>query len=253
MLAIDGREGSLLWRHKTKGYNMGGMAAVDIRKNGGMDAIVPSEDGSVYALAGDDGTILWKRPLGDTGGRSIPTVVDLNSDGVLDVAVLSKSGVLWLLDGLKGDVLGTAEGGPGAAGRPSAVLSPTGELLIICPMGTAGVVALDWTHRVNKWQVRTKAPVVASPIVCDLEGDGQKEVIVTTAWGEMEVLDLQTGEWIWGFRVGDGGIEADPAVADLDGDGVLDIVVADHGHGLHAILGVGNRGGRKRMTRTQEF
>jgi hypothetical protein len=67
----------------------------------------------------------------------------------------------------------------------------------------------------------------ASPAVCDLDGDGQLDVISGDFAGFVKAVDHQ-GNLLPGFPYqATGPIKGSPAVADLDGDEDLEIVLAD--------------------------
>ncbi len=257
----DGRTGKTSWAHKTGAANMGTMAATDLNGDGRPDVVAPSFDGNLYALNGPDGKVLWAAPFG--GGRAAPAFADLNGDGTPDAAVVAGSGTLWIVDGRNGAVLGNVDGKSQAWGRPT-IVQPAGggTTVIVAAQGGAGVVAYDWTRRKVLWRGPAGEFVGASPVVADLDGDGRLEVVVGAAkrldqdkiLSSMIVLDMATGERLWGLEVGEVGdkvIEADPVVADLDGDGVQDILIATGDGTLQAISGVATRAARKRREETR--
>ncbi len=82
--------------------------------------------------------------------------------------------------------------------------------------------------------------ILSSPAVGDLDGDGNKEIVVATLDGKIFAFDNK-GELLSGFPVSmnpnfyahtdpievlDHGFFASPALADLDGDGTLEIIAA---------------------------
>jgi serine/threonine protein kinase/outer membrane protein assembly factor BamB len=249
VIALDGRNGATLWKFLTnKTPNYGGVAVGKLLGDGKPYVVAPSLDGNVYALRGKNGKLLWKAPIGAGGSRAPATLADINGDGKPDVLIVNRTGELWALDGPTGKVLGrmTVPGASEGLGRP-AVAKVAGRTLIVAPLGHAGVVAFDAATFAKVWQTKSEGPVIASPIVADLDRDGLQEVVIATTTGNMAVLDLATGARLWGWHVSDEMIEADPAVADLDGDGVLDILIADHGYNLTAINSRATIAARKRF------
>ncbi len=257
VLAIDGKSGKPLWRHKTQGPNMGGVAAADLDGDRLPDVVAPSMDGYVYAVRGTDGKRLWRTKIDPGGSRSPPTLSDLTGDGIPEVLLVSKQGRLWVLEGKTGKPLWTSRPGSEGLGRPAVVRPPGSGPLILAPMGIAGVVAFDWTRRKVLWNGPKGKYVQASPVVADLDGDGRLELIIAAMAvknrrlldAELIVLDLRSGKRLWGVPLGQKMIEADPAIADLDGDGVLDILIATQSGELHAISGRATRGARRRLQR----
>jgi hypothetical protein len=70
----------------------------------------------------------------------------------------------------------------------------------------------------------------ASPVVCDLDGDGQNELIA--AYYSVYVFD-SSGNLIGQADGGDGRIDAPHVVADLEGDGIAEVVYGN-GHEVYA-------------------
>ena len=92
----------------------------------------------------------------------------------------------------------------------------------------------------------TEESYFSSPVVCDLDGDGRKEIVFSNY--SVTVLDASTGKLK--FRVNSGHDRSEqfsefgksvghtwcsPVVADIDGDGGKEIVTA-HGNGLVSVL-----------------
>src|SRR5262249_36199712 len=74
-------------------------------------------------------------------------------------------------------------------------------------------------------------------VICDLEGDGNVEVIQTDETGTVWAFAALTGKVLWQTKIK--GIPVSPAVGDLDGDGKPEIVVATGDGILTALKGNG--------------
>lgn len=70
----------------------------------------------------------------------------------------------------------------------------------------------------------TARPVIASPIVADLDGDGQMEIAVGAWDGYFYVTDARLRDRPGWPRYSPAGFFSTPAAADLDGDGRIEIV-----------------------------
>src|SRR3546814_40954 len=98
----------------------------------------------------------------------------------------------------------------------------------------AWLVHLDMTTTKTQYQ----AFIYASPVVVDLEGNGEVEVIVGTALGLLYVLDGRSGLTRKNFPMQFGPIHASVAVADIVGDSDLEIILGDMNGNL-VIIGSG--------------
>jgi len=243
IVVIDGSTGEVIWRHATGAPNMGGVAAYDLDGDGLPDVMSLSFDGYLYALRGRDGRVLWKAPL-DKGGWSIPVVTDLNADGVPYVIVITAVGQLHVLDGQTGKEHWSPQvtGEMKVAGKP-AVARERGHTIILAPLGKAGAVAFDWKTRREMWRSPEGFPVMASPVVTDLVGNGKQQAVIGATTGDVFILGLSDGKPFWHSKIcaqvsqGEVAIEADPVATDLDGDGIVDVLIASHDFHLYAISG----------------
>ena len=85
-------------------------------------------------------------------------------------------------------------------------------------MAKAGAATYD-----PGWVARGPGYHWASPAVADLNGDGQKEVVIGDFSGILRVI-RSDGYVMYAANLG-GPIEGAPAIADIDGDGHPDIVI----------------------------
>jgi hypothetical protein len=132
--------------------------------------------------------------------------------------------------------------------RSNIILSPLTVLLSVSTLLTAH--ASDPIS--EDWEIHLWGPISASPVVRDLDGDGDYEILISTQMrfdedtqrlgAEVQLLShLGVSLDGWPQRIAaDAGSSApaelrvSPSVGDIDGDGNLDIVVGDtHGY-LHA-------------------
>ncbi|GIG29907.1 DUF4214 domain-containing protein [Cellulomonas marina] len=243
-----------IWSSAAVG-DVSGDGVPEIVVGGGLSSAL-----KVYSL---DGGLRHLVDLGgvDVGARSggvqpSPVLVDLDLDGVLDVAAASTANVvagyrfrggsvttLWrrqdppIVPSGPNGILGTpATGYVDADGYPDLVTGSWGQGLTAMSGGNGGNIA-GWP----KWLWDT---IWSSPAVGDVDGDGADEVVVG---GDCAGNDIGTqpcgnvgGGYVWVFNR-DGSekwrwflqgqvVWSSPALADLNGDGGLDVVVGTGGY-----------------------
>lgn len=129
------------------------------------------------------GATLFRVRLGAQAATP-PTLVDVDGDGALEVAVGDVTGNVSLYDGATGKRLWS---------------KPAAEEKEVRPSIGAGLAAGD------------------------IDGDGVPEIVVGTESGTLAALRGRTGERTWRVHR-DSALRAAPVLADLDGDRKLDVV-----------------------------
>jgi hypothetical protein len=173
---------------------------------------------------------------------SSPAIYDVNSDGKMEIAFMTKNGIAYLMryDGT------FMPGWPMSTGANSttstAVCDIDGDNLGEVIM-TAGDVVYVWNHDgtpVPGWHLRLDSSIIASPSIGDIDGDQKKELIVGTISGALYVFKAN-GSLVKGFPAKLGSpIRTTPALADIDGDSKTDIIVCSDDGNIYAIKGTGN-------------
>jgi hypothetical protein len=163
----------------------------DIDGDGGLEIAVPSQDGKLYVLRGD-GTALagWPRTLpNDWPGTLLPSVAlaDLDGDGKLELVA--------------GSTGGNVESG--------------------------SLYVFDWQGSVRPgWPVDVHSAAEASPIVGDLNSDGQPEIVYGGESGILYGFELD-GSLAPGFPIRVGAeVRSTPTLADVDGDTKVDLILS---------------------------
>jgi hypothetical protein len=101
--------------------------------------------------------------------------------------------------------------------------------------------SLQVTYDQYGWPVDLPASVRSSPLLTDIDRDGEREVVAVDYLGSLHVWD-KVGQEEPGFPVDiDGSVWGSPAVGDVDGDGHLEIVFGSDNDTVYAVTSSGSR------------
>lgn len=164
-------------------------------------ALEGSGDSSPYEI----GDILWEYQI--TGGfdnspKAIMPIPDINGDGIYDVVVSSEDNYFRCFNG-----------------------------------NSSGTPDILWELYILSGPVYHRHGITLSD---DIDGDGYKDIIVGTAWGDRSIVAIsgKTGEIIWKHdthEYGDGGwVYQVSCRFDYNDDGMLDILAATGSDGNYA-------------------
>lgn len=217
--------------------------------------VAASRDGQLGAWR-PDGEQLWTRQIGDVVSAS-PNVVTLpegahvligSHDGWLTALHAASGRLLWRRN-LGSTIRATASvsNDPGGAGRrsgPRAYVASYGDYLWRIDAATGFVEWKKWLPR-HVW-ARGRG-VVSSPIVADVDGDGQLEVVVGTRSWRLFCLAAETGALRW-WRGFDYGVDSTCTVATIDGEPAVLLGTGEslHGPGDCAIVALSGADGSTR-------
>jgi outer membrane protein assembly factor BamB len=149
--------------------------------------IVTLRDGTVCALRGTDGEILWKKS--DAGAASAATMAEPKAPSLLYLT--SKNGTVSAVDPTTGDTRASTKVSGGAQAHATRIAN--GLVLISC--GEAGIVALDPETLRERWRSPAGESVSRAAAVGDV-GRGSPAVVVCTDSGDLLLLDFETGALI---------------------------------------------------------
>ncbi len=218
-------QGTILWQWDNDDSIISGAVVADIGRDGTPDVIVGGDSSQSINSAVDNfqnggwvnvlsntGQLLWRRQLPGEVTWSSPVVADLLNNGNLDIVI-----------GTGVNFSASLGGAYTAAGDYIYAFDPSGNMLPGWPYHTTTSTSPDQAHE-----------VLGPPVVADLTGNGQLDVIAIDRAGYLHVVQ-PNGQDLPGF-VGGKRIDptvtqaqtpddyASPTIADVTGNGVPDII-----------------------------
>ena len=222
---------SILWTFDVKAPSFGQAAMGDI-DNDQLPEIVFStymNDGMIYALNAEDGSLLWEYITGDCNDAA-PLITDADGDWKPDV-ILASSCVpkTFCFEGATGELKWLTPTG-GTDSPPSAGdVDNDGKPEILHGEFNGGVICLNGEDGSVAWEliIDPNASIQTSPALLDVDGNNQLDFVVAN-WSYTNI------NRIWAFR-GDNRqqiwVNTDPtdliyhgaAFGDIDGDGMPEL------------------------------
>jgi outer membrane protein assembly factor BamB len=222
--ALNAATGAPAWKATAPlGEGPAWAAAADLDGDAAADAIVASASGTVIALSGTDGALLWEYPGGAdvqlTALSGPPCVADIDDDDAPEIFLAGKEGVLSLDAEGKTRFLAPIEGGT-RGGAAASDTDDDGTFEVYCVAAGATLHALDANTGEPLWGVVLEGEDAASPrlAVADIDQDETGEVLVV---GKRATIVSHDGKAI--FSRSDAG--AGPALGDVNSDGEIEIAL----------------------------
>jgi outer membrane protein assembly factor BamB len=234
LYALNGENGQILWE-----FNAGPIhwvictpALGDVDMDGKLEVIVGTDNDTLYCLNGEDGSRLWSFGTGSEV-RSSPALVDIDGDGKLEVIVGSCDHNVYVLNAENAEILWIyttegqiydvpAIGDLNGDGKLDVVVGVT----IYSLRGSSGkIYALNGQNGSFLWSYNTGSNnygVTVSPILVDVNSDGNKDVVVGTHDSLLIALDGRSGSQLWYYETNSTANMC--CIGDIDGDGKLEIV-----------------------------
>ncbi len=250
-LELSAKTPEIKWWFDTKDASAGQSSAADIDNDGKYEVIFGCyrNDSCVYALNGENGSLLWKYNASTKYGEGCNDVAtlpfDIDGDGKIEVIVPSSCNpTTFCFYGETGEVRWASK--TRGSDSPPTIADLDGDGLLEILHGEFG----GWLNCISaltgekKWEipVNLKSWIQTAPTIVDVNNDGQLDIVVAT-WclskedtNKVYAFDGKTLEKLWEFAVKDV-IYHGTAVADLDEDGKIELLIGDYSGEMYVLNG----------------
>jgi len=216
----------------------------DIDGDGNLEIIVGCVDGSVYVWHHDGSTMPGWPKSTDNYGHSAPVLGDIDSDGDIEIVLGSDRLYVWEYNG--NPVSGWPQDVSFSHSSPAlGDIDSDGDLEIVASGWRSGrglylnVLNGDGTDVVG-WPIYLPSIGDSSPIIGDIDGDRDMEILISTDNYRDELYALHhDGSFVSGWPKiipkidsfsGSHWIKrSSPVLADIDSDGDIEIILGDEG------------------------
>jgi len=234
LYALNGENGSLLWKFKTgnwivsllrelkivnwigslplwnwelkTGNWIGSSPAIaDIDGDGKLEVVFGSGDHYLYALNGEDGSLLWKFKTGGAIWTS-PAIADIDGDGRLEVVFGSEDNYLYALNGEDGSLLWKFKTGFFVNSSPAiADIDGDRKLEVVFGSYDHNLYVLNGEDGSLLWKFKTGNWIASSPAIGDVDGNGKLDVAVASFDGYLYLFEAtkRGGRVVWSRWHGD--------------------------------------------------
>ncbi|WPP53469.1 outer membrane protein assembly factor BamB family protein [Catalinimonas niigatensis] len=240
VIAIDGKDGSLLWHKSARNQIVGSALFKDINQDGIPDVIIGGRSAVLYALDGRNGSLLWEflpdyegmDALNDTTILNFfnPQLIpDADHDQLEDILIAyggfvkahpaqrdRPSGSLMVISSRDGKLLAKAKMPDGRETYMSPLVYDfEGKRKLEVIFGTGGETIGGYLYRIALQNIldgdlsaalplasdREKG-FIAPPVLADVNLDGIKDIVANAVNGRMLCIDGKTNQKIWDTTIG---------------------------------------------------
>lgn len=217
--AAFSHDGQVLFSQSLNANIRGGSIIAKLKANEADKVVCLTQNGNIHAF-NQDGSYVNGFPTQITGTfLGSVSAADLNGDGNMEILALSLTGMLYAID------VNTAQNIAGfpvqlSAGSQNPIitydLNGDGKPEILVTTGTTGkLIAVKYDGSIY-FEQTLGGQIKTNAVIADVNDDGNKEIIVITANGNLHILNLN-GQSLPNMPISIGAnVEAAPVVAKFD-------------------------------------
>lgn len=231
----------ILWSFPLNDMVFGQAAAADVDGDGLLEICFSTyrNDGILYMLNGEDGSVLWTYDIGGCGDAA-PLLYDTDMDGDLEVILAGScnpttfcidadSGFVQWQTPMRGSDSPPVAGDVDNDGLPEILHGQFGGY-VLCLNGEDGSQVWELAVDTNAW-------IQTEPALLDANGDGQLDFVVATwSFGDNHKIFCYNGDdasLIWESDAPEDWIYHGVSFGDMNNDGQVELVVGDYQGILH--------------------
>lgn len=256
VIALDGRDGSILWALGAKDQIVSNPVLLDINRDNTLDIVIGGRSGQLMAVNGKSGDLLWDFKSAQSLDFPLfnfytPAIVeDYNGDEIPELLVaqggdVSKKphetdrppGMLMLISGHDGQLITYDYMPDGKETYMSPVIyEKQGEKMILFGSGGETIpghfyqlpLQLFVENGLSQAQILASGKekgFIAPPLLHDLNRDGQEDILVNAVEGRLLFLDGSSHELIWDYSLDSMEVYTAAAVGHFNEDNIPDVFV----------------------------
>ncbi len=237
--ALNGEDGSLLWKFLDQAPVDCSLKLFDIFNSGRLDVIVAmSSDFDIYALNGITGSSLWNSTM-QSSTDAPPSIADVDADGSPEVIQPDMAGAITVYDIQTGNVEKTFGPLDNTVQTAASVLNvdTDPELEIIVATWFAygqsdyGIFCFDYTTGTSQWHYPLSSTtetgnfhIYHAGAFADIDNDTKPEIVFGCYDSYIHCLNAEDGSVKWKYLISNEYPFGPPAIADINNDGNLEVI-----------------------------